>query len=518
MAKLIKILLVLTSLLIGWTWFASAAPPEQDPSVTPTPSPTSAPIHPQVVGGIIAAPGAWPWQVALVVAAQPNPNNGQFCGGSLIDPEWVLTAAHCVVDNGFVSNPTDIDVVLGINRLSTGPTTGSSGQRIDVAQVIPFSSFNEFTVDSDIALLRLATPATLTSTVSTIGLIGPGDSALVTPGAMATVTGWGNTIAQPIPGGMNFPDDLYQASMPIVSNAICNTSYSGQITNNMLCAGYASGGVDSCQGDSGGPLVVPNGSGGWLLAGIVSWGNGCAQPNLYGVYTRVSQFKGWVNLLVNGPAGTVYLPIIFKAPTTSGTVNGNFENGPTGWNEFSSNGFPLILSSANLPVPPHSGSWAVWLGGLDDEISYVQQQVTVPAGSPYLAYWHWINSQDNCGYDFGGVIINSAAVVDVYDLCFSNNTGGWVKHVVNLGSYAGQSVSLQIRTETNSSLISNLLVDDVSFQSTVAAVETAGPAAPTLFDTTTVFVKSSKLTSGSPMAENNPTFLLRPPNWTPKAK
>jgi hypothetical protein len=221
---------------------------------------------------------------------------------------------------------------------------------------------------------------------------------------------------------------------------------------------------------------------------------------------------------VNGPAGTVYLPIIFKAPTTSGTVNGNFENGPTGWNEFSSNGFPLILSSANLPVPPHSGSWAVWLGGLDDEISYVQQQVTVPAGSPYLAYWHWINSQDNCGYDFGGVIINSAAVVDVYDLCFSNNTGGWVKHVVNLGSYAGQSVSLQIRTETNSSLISNLLVDDVSFQSTVAAVETAGPAAPTLFDTTTVFVKSSKLTSGSPMAENNPTFLLRPPNWTPKAK
>lgn len=117
-------------------------------------------------------------------------------------------------------------------------------------------------------------------------------------------------------------------------------------------------------------------------------------------------------------------------------VNGGFENGPSCWTEFSQYSWTLILVSSNLPVPPHAGSWATWLGGDHDEIAYVEQQVTVPNGSPYLAYWHWINSEDACGFDFGGVLINGT-VVDVYDLCSSQNTAGWVKHVVNLSSYQG---------------------------------------------------------------------------------
>jgi hypothetical protein len=163
---------------------------------------------------------------------------------------------------------------------------------------------------------------------------------------------------------------------------------------------------------------------------------------------------------------TVYLPVILKnvPPGPSPIINGDFESGATGWTEYSLQGWPLILTPPDLPETPHSGNWGAWLGGDHDEIAYLEQQVTVPTGSPYLAYWHWIDSEDVCGYDYGTVRINST-VVDEYDLCTSENTGGWVKHVVNLSAYQGQSVALQIRAETDSSLISNLFVDDVAFQS-----------------------------------------------------
>jgi hypothetical protein len=153
---------------------------------------------------------------------------------------------------------------------------------------------------------------------------------------------------------------------------------------------------------------------------------------------------------------------------TSDIVNGGFEGGSVGWTEYSTHGYPIIVNSFAGSVTPHIGAWAAWLGGDDDEISYVKQQVTVPPSRPYLAYWHWIASQDVCGYDLGGVIINST-VVDVYDLCTSADTGGWIKHVVNLSAYAGQSVSMQIRCETDSSGNSNLFVDDVAFQSSASS-------------------------------------------------
>ena len=144
--------------------------------------------------------------------------------------------------------------------------------------------------------------------------------------------------------------------------------------------------------------------------------------------------------------------------------NGNFESGPAIWSQYSTHGWPLITNS-NFPgtITPRSGSWAVWLGGEYDDVSYIQQQIVVPACAPYLSYYHWIASGDVCGFDFGGVIVNGK-VVDVYTLCEDTSTGGWVKHVVNLSAYSGQSVSLQIRAETDDSLNSNLFVDDVAFQ------------------------------------------------------
>ncbi|MBN1873797.1 MAG: DUF11 domain-containing protein [Anaerolineae bacterium] len=143
--------------------------------------------------------------------------------------------------------------------------------------------------------------------------------------------------------------------------------------------------------------------------------------------------------------------------------NGDFEDGRVEWDEYSALGYNLITHAANLDVPPHSDSWATWLGGENDEASYIEQQVTVPISAPYLIYWHWIGSTDGCGYDYGYVIIDET-VVDKYDLCADENTGGWIPHVINLSDYAGQSVNLLIGAETDFSEISNLFIDDVFFR------------------------------------------------------
>jgi uncharacterized protein YkwD len=252
---------------------------------------------PDIIGGEEAVPGAWPWMAALL--------GEQLCGGSLIAPEWVLTAAHCF--NG--TDPAQFEVVLGRHALSS-----NEGQVHQVAQIILHPDYDPNTDDSDIALIRLATPSTQT----VVPLVSPATAHLANPGVNATVTGWGNMDPD---GGQNFPDALQQVTVPIVSNETCNSpqSYNGAITDNMLCAGFATGGFDSCQGDSGGPLVVSNPGGpGWAQAGVVSFGNGCAQANFYGVYARVSMFHTWVESHT-GPLSPppqldnqLYLPLVVK--------------------------------------------------------------------------------------------------------------------------------------------------------------------------------------------------------------
>jgi hypothetical protein len=167
-----------------------------------------------------------------------------------------------------------------------------------------------------------------------------------------------------------------------------------------------------------------------------------------------------------------------------GIVNGDFESGTTGWTEYSTHGWPIIVSSFPGGVTAHSGSYAAWLGGVYDDISFVQQPLTISVGTPYLVYWHWIASGDVCGFDFGGVLVNDT-VVDTYNLCSSTNTAGWVKHSVNLSAYVGQSVMLQIRAETDSSLNSNLFVDDVSLSASAAAPGQILPVVPNPDDSST---------------------------------
>mgnify|MGYP006287679613 CR=1 FL=1 len=156
------------------------------------------------------------------------------------------------------------------------------------------------------------------------------------------------------------------------------------------------------------------------------------------------------------------------APVTAQLTNGDFEDGAAGWTEYSRQGWFVITDE--LPLTPHGGSWGAWLGGDEDELSYIEQPVTVPVGKPYLVYWHAIASEDLCGYDYGGVVIDDADEVDRYDLCDDEVTDGWVSHVVDLSAYAGQSVSLRIWSETDSSFTSNLFVDDVSFQASAPSL------------------------------------------------
>jgi secreted trypsin-like serine protease len=248
------------------------------------------PQSPTIVGGEEAEPGAWPWQVALVQTGG-DLYIGQFCGGTLIDPEWVLTAAHCTEQ----FTASQIEVAAGVHDL-TNPEPGF--QRLGVQQIITHPNYNPAIYDFDITLLKLETPATLGQPagglpVATITPVAADIGAL--EGILSTVTGWGNRAAQPIPGGNDFPETLHQVELPIMSNTHCRLAYGTNITDNMICAGYDQGGKDSCQGDSGGPLVIfdePNQR--WLQAGIVSWGYGCAAPDYPGVYTRVSRFSNWI--------------------------------------------------------------------------------------------------------------------------------------------------------------------------------------------------------------------------------
>ena len=277
----------------------------------------------RIVGGRPAQPGAFPWMVALLNAAEPDPFQAQFCGGSLVAPEWVLTAAHCFFDP---RGEPDVDVqsldlLLGTTVLQIG-----AGQRIRAAQIVIHPNYDPrrgTEGGNDIALVRLSRPVAL----PTLPLVQPNQTNLTAPGTLATILGWGATFPRTLeeePSG--FPRALQQAEVPLVSNEVCNApqSYNGAILETMLCAGFPEGGVDTCQFDSGGPLLVPSGAG-FALAGIASFGRGCGQPNFYGVYTRVSSFVGFVESVIGGAPRPTPLPMPSPSPreraTASVTVN-----------------------------------------------------------------------------------------------------------------------------------------------------------------------------------------------------
>lgn len=309
-------------------------------------------IRQRIIGGSRSQVGAWPWMAALLDSwGEP------FCGGVLIHPKWVLTAAHCVPDYSGSSNPLGgLRVVLGRNRLSA-----TGGEEIDANRVIPHWRYDEYTSDNDIALVRLARPSSQTL----LAVLTPEqESDLAGVGIMAQVLGWGMTG----PNDWNsYSDALRQVNVPIVNNETCNAAME-DVTENMICAGFETGGKDSCQGDSGGPLFVPDGKEGYMLAGVSSWGFDCAAPGTYGVYTRISRYIEWIHH--HGPSIPVSMPLPGISIHVDG-IGGKGDVAPYG----SPNGL-LDISDAVVTV-------RMFMGLIEDvDQDYLMKADLAPLGNP----------------------------------------------------------------------------------------------------------------------------------------
>jgi secreted trypsin-like serine protease len=252
-------------------------------------NPAITPDTTKIVGGKDAIPYSWPWQVALF----KKPIFGsayQFCAGTIIDPQWVLTAGHCFY--GSDKNPAPFSVKLGVFNKTRDDEPGE--QEVGLSEIHVNPQYDPSKITFDVTLLKLESPITYSDHISPICLPAQGE-ALPDAGSDTWVTGWGATSQ----GGPDSPT-LKQVSVPVVSDDDCKAAYPGQIyTDTQFCAGFPQGGKDSCQGDSGGPVVYQDPkTKNWKQIGITSWGYGCAQAKYYGVYSKVSAYIDFINQYV----------------------------------------------------------------------------------------------------------------------------------------------------------------------------------------------------------------------------
>ncbi|XP_007499222.1 serine protease 30-like [Monodelphis domestica] len=262
----------------------------------------------RIVGGQDAQEGRWPWQVSLRTSTGHH-----ICGGSLIHPSWVLTAAHCfTIFNSSSSQfpvpvPSSYLLRMGELKLYTSPHNSFYAT---VKRIFIHPSFQWRSYKGDVALLQLDSPVQITPVCL------PEPQIQFPTGTLCWVTGWGKTKKGPASA-------LQEAQIPLIDAKACDDLYHiyrradsrrSIIEDDMICAGYKWGKKDACRGDSGGPLVCENNNT-WFQVGAVSWGLGCGLRNRPGVYTRVQAYKDWIQTTIASSA-----PVILSGPALLLTV------------------------------------------------------------------------------------------------------------------------------------------------------------------------------------------------------
>ncbi|KAM6447209.1 enteropeptidase isoform 7-T7 [Liasis olivaceus] len=238
--------------------------------------------RPKIVGGSDAQEGAWPWMVLLYFNSVPT------CGASLINHEWLVSAAHCVYGRNL--KPSQWKAVLGLHTDLSLQYPQTVTQEID--QIIINPHYNKRTKDSDIALMHLQFRLNYTDYIQPICF--PEKNKQFLPGTKCSIAGWGTTTHQGATASI-----LQEAEVPLIIHQKCKQLMPEyNITENMICAGYDKGGIDSCQGDSGGPLMCQENKK-WFLVGVTSFGYKCALPYRPGIYVDVLKFVDWIKNTIN---------------------------------------------------------------------------------------------------------------------------------------------------------------------------------------------------------------------------
>lgn len=241
-----------------------------------------APLNTKIVGGENATTGTWPWQVSL------HYNGAHICGATVIDKEWVLTAAHCI-------NNTDArNYTLYFGKETQSGNNPHEVNRT-VTQIIVHAAYDSEKITNDIALMKLSSPLVYNNYIRPVCLAT--NNSVFNNGTTCWATGWGRLSGD---APLVAHDVLQEVSIPIIGNNLCGCIYrdinSNNITSNMICAGVQGRGI--CQGDSGGPVQCKQGNQ-WIQAGISSFGIPCAL-GIPEVFARVSFFASWISSHANG--------------------------------------------------------------------------------------------------------------------------------------------------------------------------------------------------------------------------
>jgi len=231
-----------------------------------------------IIGGETASIDQVPWQVSIQDA------DGHYCGGTLINSRWVLTAAHCLRDGN--RKKKNLKVGFGNSKLESLTV-------VNAKTLYPHPGYIAFSHKNDIGLIRLASNVDLSDDVVPAVLPNEDSDSLYEAGANVLISGWGHTETQ------DHPDQLSYAKVPMISMERCRNLYrASQITDNMVCASKVGvGGTDACKGDSGGPMIREVNDQ-FVAIGVISWGYGCGRPDRPGVYMRTEKYLTWIKSII----------------------------------------------------------------------------------------------------------------------------------------------------------------------------------------------------------------------------